>query len=302
MNTSGSPAFPDVAVLGPGLLGGSLAMAIRRSLPHVRVRLWARREAPLEYARSHQLADFCSTNLLDVVSGAALVILATPTTTYLTLAEQFVDVLAPETLVTDVGSTKGDVHAGVGRFLLSKGHLFLGSHPMAGSEKQGIEYARADLFHDATVVITDEHPVAPHVVQHLTNFWTQLGARTITLPPLLHDRLVAAISHTPHILSALIARAATSNPDLSPVSLRQLASTGYRDTTRICSGSPTLWTDILSQNADAICPLLEFCIRDLQDVLRLLQNGQRDSLQQWLSQAQSSVLPPSSPLPTHPTR
>lgn len=302
MNTSESPAFPDVAVLGPGLLGGSLAMAIRCSLPGVRVRLWARREAPLEYARCHQSADFCSTDLLSVVSGASLVILATPTTAYLTLAEQFVDALASDCLVTDVGSTKGDVHAGVGRFLFSKGHLFLGSHPMAGSEKQGIENARADLFHDATVVITEEQSVEADVVQRLASFWTQLGARTITLPPLLHDRLAAAISHTPHILSALIARAATSDPALPPVSLRRLASTGYRDTTRICSGSPTLWTDILSRNADAICPLLEFCIRDLQTVLRILQNDQRDSLQQWLSQAQASVLSPPTPLPTHPTR
>ncbi len=272
-------------------------MAIRRFMPGVRIRLWARRKEPLEYAAAHHLVDACSQNLPEVVDGAVLIVLATPTTTYLELAKQFSGVLAPGALVTDVGSTKSDVHAGVGNYLHAAGHLFLGSHPMAGSEKQGIEHARAELFHDATVVITNEHRVAVDVVQRLTHFWMQLGARTITVEPQLHDRLVAAISHTPHLLSALTARAAISDEALSLDTLRQLASTGFRDTTRVGGGAPELWADILSQNAGAICPHLEQGIRDLQTVLQLLREGRRAELQQWLAHAKharDSVLPTTS--------
>ncbi len=291
----GNPVFPHVAILGPGLLGGSLAMAVRRFMPGVGIRLWARRREPLEYAEARHLADVCSQNLPEVVDGAALVILATPTPTYLELARQFRGVLVPDALVTDVGSTKGDVHAGVGNYLHAAGHLFLGSHPMAGSEKQGIEHARAELFRSAMVVITNEHRVTEDVVQRLISFWEQLGAKTVTAEPRLHDRLVAAISHTPHLLSALTARAAVSDEALPPDALRQLASTGFRDTTRVSDGAPELWADILSQNAEAVCPHLEQSIRDLQTVLRLLREGRRAELQQWLAQAKharDTILPP----------
>ena len=132
-------SFSSVAILGPGLLGGSLALAVRKQLPHVHVRLWGRREEPLEYARSSGAAHAASTRLEEVVEGADLVVLATPVGVMSRLVSGMLPLLKPGVLVTDVGSVKGCVHQSVGSALTETGVAFIGSHPMAGSEKQGME-------------------------------------------------------------------------------------------------------------------------------------------------------------------
>ena len=127
-------SFSSVAILGPGLLGGSLALAVRKQLPHVHVRLWGRREEPLEYARSSGAAHAASTRLEEVVEGADLVVLATPVGVMSRLVSGMLPLLKPGVLVTDVGSVKGCVHQSVGSALTETGVAFIGSHPMAGSE------------------------------------------------------------------------------------------------------------------------------------------------------------------------
>ena len=287
---SSAPAIPfaSVAILGPGLIGGSLAMAMRRYMPGVEIRLWARREEPLAYAKENGLADICSRELLKAVSGAELVILCTPTGTFLDLAKKFEPWPGRGAVVTDVGSTKGDAHAGAGSFLKEKGHVFIGSHPMAGSEKQGIEHAQADLFKNAVVAMTNENGAGESDLVRLSRFWLELGATVFTTTAVHHDSLVAGISHVPHILAALAARTALADQTLSVDDLRVMASTGFRDTTRVCSGSPELWTNILSQNAKAICPYLEQSIADQQHVLQLLKEGKHEALQQWLAEAKKT--------------
>ena len=256
-------------------------------MPGVEIRLWARREAPLAFARERRLADICSQELKEAVSGAELVVLCTPTGTFANLAEKFGQWLGKETIVTDVGSTKGNVHAGAGSYLKKTGHIFVGSHPMAGSEKQGIEHAQADLFQKAVVAITNENRADEGSVARVSDFWHLLGASVFQTSAACHDGIVALISHIPHLYAALAARAAMLGK-MDANDLRAMASTGFRDTTRVCSGSPELWTDILTQNAEAICPFLEQSIADQQRLQQLLKEGRREELQQWLSEAKQS--------------
>ena len=288
MNSGSSNPFSSVAILGPGLIGGSLAMAIRKYMPGVQIRLWARRKSPLNFAREHKLADICSQGLLGTVKGADLIVLCTPTGTFLDLAKKFERRLGGNAVVTDVGSTKEDVHAGVGSFLKESGHIFVGSHPMAGSEKQGIEHAQANLFENAVVALTNENQANDAIFGRVACFWRRLGASVFQTNATHHDSVVAAISHAPHIFAALAARAAMPDDGLLIDHLRVMASTGFRDTTRVCSGSPALWRDILTQNSEAICPYLERSIADQQRVLRLLREKNSQGLQQWLTEAKKA--------------
>ena len=279
--------FSSVAVIGPGLLGGSVAMAVRAQLPSCHVRLWARRAAPLELATRMGIADVVTQNLQEAVRGAQLVILATPIGTFADLAQAMLPALAPEAVVTDVGSVKAVVHETVGALLAARGISFIGSHPMAGAEKQGLEHARADLLQGATVALTNPHAVPEDQVSRLAEFWRMLGAHPCEMQPEQHDQAVARISHVPHVLAALCARCATAG-EVPTEDLQRLASSGFRDTTRVSSGGSAMWADILWGNAPAIRQALADSVSDLQTLLNLLERQDKDALCSWLEQARLS--------------
>lgn len=282
-----SAPFASVAVLGPGLLGGSIAKAVRERMPSCELRLWARRQEPLELARRLSIADRTYRDVAEAVRGAQLVILATPIGVFPQLVSAMLPALDAEALVTDVGSVKAAVHAGVGTQLTQAGRSFIGSHPMAGAEKQGLEHARADLLEGATVALTNPHGVAEEMLARLAAFWQALGSRTCEMSPELHDLTTARISHVPHALAALCARSAGA-AGIPPELLRRLASSGFRDTTRVSSGGAAMWADILSSNADAVRAALRDCIADLRHLDHLLEQDDKASLHTWLEQAKES--------------
>lgn len=277
--------FSPVAVLGPGLLGGSIAKAVRERLPGCELRLWARRQEPLDLAQRLGIADRTYRDIQAAVQGAQLVILATPIGVFPRLVEGLLPALAAEALVTDVGSVKGAVHAEIGELLTRSGHCFIGSHPMAGAEKQGLEHARADLLQDAIVALTNPHGAPAERVEQLARFWRTLGCRTCEMSPAEHDDAVARISHVPHILAALCARQAG---DVQLDILRLLASTGFRDTTRVSSGGAAMWADILWGNTPAIREALRSCMADLQALDSLLEQQNKAGLSAWLEQAKET--------------
>lgn len=279
--------FSGVAVLGPGLLGGSVAMAVRQCMPECKLSLWARRPQPLELAQQLGIATHTTLDAQEAVRGAQLVILATPIGTFPQLVQAILPALEPGALVTDVGSVKASVHDSAGQLLTEKGHFFIGSHPMAGAEKQGLEHARADLLRGAMVALTNPHGVPADKLARLADFWQKLGCRTHVMTPAGHDTTVAHISHVPHILAALCARSAVQG-DAPAEDLRLLASTGFRDTTRVSSGSPTMWADILCANAPAIRAALAACISDLQAIENLLEQRDEQALTSWLKQAKDA--------------
>ncbi len=279
--------FSRVALIGPGLLGGSVALAIRAQMPECELSLWARRAEVVDYALKHGLAQRASTDLQAMVQGAELVILATPIGAFEQLSRRMMPSLNPDALVTDIGSVKAYVHRSTGQLLTERGFHFVGSHPMAGSEKQGIEHADAQMLVGAKVALTNEHGVAEPYVQRLEDFWRALSCTPCVMRAKSHDQTVSRISHVPHALAALCARAAKSEGvDLND--LQQLAASGFRDTTRVSEGPTDMWADILWENDVAERETLAFCLKDIKLLIHLLERQDKQGLAQWLEEGKQA--------------
>ncbi len=274
---------PDIAILGPGLLGGSVALSAKAYGCAGSVHIWARREAAVEEVRSLGIADLASTDLARVVAGAQLIILATPVGIMRGLVGQLVELgVAPGTLITDLGSVKGSVVSGIDALLEGNADLsFVGSHPMAGKEQAGIEHATAELFRGAACVITPGASSTTASTEAVETFWQQLGCRTLRMEAGLHDQAVAKVSHLPHLAASLITASALGGDP----AVGEVAGAGLRDTTRVASGPPTMWAEILLENRDALAPALEDLARRLGETIGLLEAGDREKLQALLAEA-----------------
>lgn len=279
--------FASIAVFGPGLLGGSIARAIRERMPECDLRLWARREQPLELARQQGICDKTYTDPIVAARGAQLIILATPIAVFEDLSRRMLPAIDRNAIVTDVGSVKAYVHRTTGDTLTERGRIFIGSHPMAGTEKQGLEHSDSQLLQGATVALTNPHGAADCMVERLAAFWQALGCSTYLMDPTNHDRTVARISHIPHILAALCARGAITG-NVPMTDLQRLAASGFRDTTRVCEGPAGMWADILWENDVAVRGALADCIRDLHYLSDLLENQDRQGVQDWLEEARAA--------------
>jgi prephenate dehydrogenase len=266
--------FGTVTILGGGLLGGSLAMCLEAGGWRPRVRLWARRPETVARARGVGVAGATS-DLNAAIDGCELLVLATPVGTMPGVLERAIDAGLPQdAVVTDVGSVK----RAPARWLepVLAGREFVGSHPMAGSQRTGIERARADLFHGAACIVTGDGPSAAAVV----GFWQAVGCRVERMDPLAHDAAVARISHLPHVLAALGARVALVDPELG-----RLAGGGLRDTTRVAAGEPAMWAEILLENRDLLTDPLREAIAGLAGFLALLEAGSEAAVRAWLADA-----------------
>lgn len=279
--------FSSVAVYGPGLLGGSIARAIRERMPSCDLRLWARREEPLAKAREMGITEKTYTDAIAAARGAELIILATPIAVFEDLSRRMLPAIDRRAIVTDIGSVKAYVHRTTGDTLTERGRIFIGSHPMAGTEKQGLEHSASTLLQGATVALTNPHRAADTHVERLAAFWQALGCSTYLMDPTNHDQTVARISHMPHILAALCARGAVAGK--TPLKdLQRLAASGFRDTTRVCEGPANMWADILWENDVAIRNVLSDCIRDLHHLSDLLENQDRQGVLEWLEEARAA--------------
>lgn len=275
---------PSIAIFGPGLLGGSLAMAVRQLWPKAELRIWARSIEKLEDVQQRELADMSSTEAEDVAAGASLLILATPIGSMASLAQAIAPACSAGAIVTDVGSVKGSVVAALEPlFALNSRATFLGSHPMAGSERAGIEAARADLFEGARCLITPTENSALAEVQRVESFWQALGCSTESMSPTEHDRKVARISHLPHVTaSALVLAALSADP-----SARSCVANGFRDSTRIAAGDPDLWTGILSDNRIEVLAGLSDLNSQITELVEILTNSNEEALRRFLAAAKS---------------
>ena len=239
-----------VTLLGVGLLGGSLGMALRRRELAEWVHGYVRREASVRECLEVGAADRASTNLFEAVKGAELIVLCTPLAQMSGLARSALNDIAPGVLVTDVGSVKGQLVAELEPLFAGRDAMFIGSHPMAGSEKMGVSAARPDLFHNAVCVVTPTSKSPREYVSRTEDLWKSVGARTLQLTPEVHDELVARSSHLPHVLAAHLARYVLDAGRAKELS--QLCANGFRDSTRIASGSPEMWRDIVMMNKEAL--------------------------------------------------
>ncbi len=271
-----------LAVFGPGLLGGSL-LHDARALGAKELRVWARREESLEAVRRAGLADFTSTGAAEVVKGADIAVLCVPVGGMKELAHQLAAAVpSPQTLFTDVGSVKGMVMREVAPVFTGAGLTFIGSHPMAGSEKTGFAAARAGLYRDAVCILTPPPGTPEEALGRLRDFWQALGSRIREMGAMEHDEAVARISHLPHAAAVLTTLTAfRPHPQYT-----ELAAGGLRDTTRVASGDPSMWCEILMENRAAVlAALVEF--RDNAAALRdALESRDHAALKAVLTTAQ----------------
>ena len=273
----------NLAILGPGLLGGSVALAARAYNYADSVRIWARRKEAAESVDEMGIADFASEDLGKVIAGADLIVLATPVGAMPDLVSRLLDLkLAEDVVITDLGSVKGCVVESIDPLLAGRDDLrFVGSHPMAGKELTGIEHATADLFQGAACVITPGASSCDRSTARVENFWQQLGCRTLQMEPAEHDSAVAKVSHLPHLAASLVVSAALGEDP----SIGGLAGGGLRDTTRVAAGAADMWAEILIENREAIAPALENLSARLDEAKQLIAAADHEKLRAVLKEA-----------------
>ena len=263
-----------LAVLGVGLLGGSVAKAVRTSGLAREIVGIGRDVTRMEPARRDGVLDRVTTDISAGVRDADFIVLAATVHANTRLLETVWSAAGAGALITDVGSTKLGLVNEARRLSATRPLGFVGSHPMAGSEQSGYGVARADLFRGANVIVTPIESTEPRVVKGVTQFWESLGARVTTLDPEMHDRVVAAISHLPHAVAfALVDAVGRFEADALPFAAR-----GFKDTTRIAASDPAVWTEIFLANRSALTASLAVFREALGDLERLLAAGDADGI------------------------
>jgi len=270
-----------IAVFGPGLMGGSLLLALRKKLPSAQTAIWARRKEAVQEALDRGLATSGSTDAREVAQSADVIILCVPVEQMAFLASQFAQTVSLDTLVTDVGSTKESVVSALEQ-IFQEHRNFVGSHPMCGSEAAGLGAARADLYQDAMCAVTTTGATRPDLADRAEDLWKTLGARTLRLSPEEHDAAVAAASHVPHVAAAALVELIGDS-----AATRALCARGLRDTTRIAAGSPELWTGILSQNRTEVARTLGKLTHLLDAAREALEHDDMPKISSLLTAAQA---------------
>ena len=277
--------FQKITIIGVGLLGGSIGLAAKTRRLAREVAGYVRRPASLKDCEKAGAVDYATTDLLAAVSNADLVILCTPLAQMRALAERFLPALKRGAIVTDVGSVKTGVAREVCGLIRKSGAHFIGSHPMAGSEEMGVLAARTDLFMNAICVVTPTKNSNRDALRKVEQFWKSLGGRTLRLAPQLHDQIVSRSSHLPHVVAAVLA-AQVLNPK-SPRQQAALCANGFRDTTRIASGSPEMWRDIALANRKNLSRSMDAFIAELQKFQRILKTSDAEAISKYFAIAKS---------------
>jgi prephenate dehydrogenase len=275
--------FRKITIVGVGLLGGSIGLAARKFGIAGEIAGYVRREKSIAECEKVGAMDYAITDLLAAVSNADLVILCTPLAQMRSLAEQFLPALKRGAIITDVGSVKSGVVRELESLAGKAGAHFIGSHPMAGAEKTGVLAARADLFENAMCVMTPTKKSNKAAVRKLEGFWKSLGSRVLKLPPEQHDLFVSRTSHLPHVVAATLANLVLS--PAQPQGQSQLCATGFRDTTRIASGSPEMWRDITLANRKHIARSVSDFIAELQRFEKILKSAEADAIAKFFESA-----------------
>lgn len=276
-----TPRYGAVAIIGVGLLGGSLALAMKARNLADTVRGVGRNPETLDQAIALGIIDSALQDPVEACRGADLVVVCTPAAGVPAILDAIRPACAPSALITDVASTKAVICAHAARTWPAPSR-FVGSHPMAGSEKSGPEFATPSLY-EGCVTIVDASPSVADARAQVTALWEAVGARVMPLEPGRHDALVARTSHIPHIVAGCIARLAAAAGDVLPA-----VGSGFRDVTRIADGRPELWRDICLTNTAAIAEGLDALMRDLGGVRRMVDEGQAGALEAFFQEAREA--------------
>lgn len=271
--------FDQITIIGPGLLGASIGIAAHERGLAGRIVSWSRQAETRAKCQAQDWCDEVYDTAEEACRGSQLIIICTPVQTIVPLLASVAPELAPGALVTDVGSTKSRICREAKGVDLQDAS-FIGSHPMAGSEQTGMAHARGDLFDGAACIVTPLEDSATDATGQITSFWEAIGMQVTHASPEHHDEIVAHISHLPHVLSsALCSFLASKDPTWNA-----LVGGGLRDTTRIASGDPGLWRQILESNREEVIRAIQGVEEELhlfkaalmnEDAARLSQRLQR---------------------------
>ncbi len=272
----------QVVILGPGLLGGSLALALAKR--GQRPLVWGRRQAPLDILARRSDHIQLEPGLENALGMGDFIVLATPIGVMPDLLQRIAEITrasGAQPLITDVGSVKAPIVAQADTLLGEAPARFIGSHPMAGSEASGVEAAHAELFDQARCILTPTSETRATDLDCARQFWAALNCEVHELDPHVHDRVVAHISHMPHALASVIVRAALGkHPDWATHS-----GAGLLDSTRIASGDPAMWAEILLENRSAVVEALRGAEAGLRELIALVETGENTPIRRFLLEA-----------------
>jgi prephenate dehydrogenase len=267
-----------IAVLGVGLIGGSIGLAARRRL-NAEVAGFDPDRGLLDRAAEVEAIDRAAESVAAAVEGAELVFCAAPVTALPGLAAEALDAVGEDCAVTDVGSVKRDVIAALG-----SESRFVGGHPLAGAETSGVENARADLFEGARWYLTPTEKSSGLLYDRIQRSIAELGARPQAIEAETHDRLMASVSHLPHVLANVLVTQATTALSEEAEHLPEVGPS-FRDATRVAGANPAVWGDIFAGNREAVAAEIDGVIARLGEAAELLRSGDRDAVVAWHDQA-----------------
>ena len=276
-----------ILIFGIGLIGGSIALKIRQKKIFDQI---------IGVGRSGgtSLTSYVSTGMLDVaieeaseeIASTDLIIIATPVAQTKKILSDIYPFVNEKSVITDVGSTKSDVMAAAKESLKEKFNQFIGSHPIAGSEKHGANAANYQLFENKDIIITPHHNSLNSTIDYLRKFWVSLGGRVSNMTPEIHDEIFSTVSHIPHLLAFGLVNLINnkSNKD----QLLNFAASGFRDFSRITASSPEVWRDISLANKKAILNDLKLYQDEISSIIKLIEEENTNELDQYLIKASTT--------------
>lgn len=271
------PIFQRLALIGVGLIGGSIALGARKHGLASHVAVSSRTANTLAEAKELGLGDSWHEDAAEAVAGADCVILCIPVGASGEVARAIAGALKPGAIVSDVGSVKASVVAQMAPFLPDNVH-FVPAHPVAGTEYSGPGAGFAELFENRWSILTPPAGTDPAAVELLGNFWRGLGANVEIMEPRHHDLVLAITSHVPHLIAYNIVGTAAHLEDVTESEVMKFSAGGFRDFTRIAASDPTMWRDVFLHNRDAVLEMLGRFSEDLTALQRSIRYGEGDKL------------------------
>ena len=254
--------FEKVCIIGLGLIGGSIGLAIKRSNISNQITGYARSNSTLERAIELGLVDSVKDNLKDAVNNSDLVILATPLSTFRELVEEMSPFLKKGCIITVTGSAKLTVIEDL-KDILPNGVEFVPGHPIAGTEESGPDAGFAELFDNRWCILTPTEDNSSNAVDLVKGFWESIGSKVEIMDPMHHDKVLAITSHIPHLIAFNIVGTANNLANVTEKEVVKYSAGGFRDFTRIAASDPKMWSDIFTYNSDAVLEMLDLFSNDL---------------------------------------
>ncbi|MGC8937575.1 MAG: prephenate dehydrogenase [Thermodesulfovibrio sp.] len=271
--------FKTVSIIGVGLIGGSLALALKEKKLTEKIIGYGRNKERLKKAFKLGIIDTYTDSLKEICE-AELIVLATPLGVFEKITSEMATYLKKDTVVTDVGSVKEEVVNKLER-LMPKGVYFVGTHPIAGSDRTGFEYAKAQLFEGSKVIITPTKNTNRSALERVAKLWTKTGAQVEFMTPSEHDRIYALVSHLPHLVSFCLVNT-VAEMDKNFI---KYAGSGFKDTTRIAKSSPELWADIFAMNDKNVLQCLEIFAKKLEEVKQMLYRKEFEGVKKFIEES-----------------